>query len=137
MSASDDLARVLNGSTARPAMSPFNSDQFALQLLAEALFYDEEYGALGNVSLIDQESVREKFLASYDPERDLFLIEEAVEWEDLDADDDGEVDYALAVDGKEFKTFETPEDAAEALLGLAKEHNLAPSFMILFEEDAA
>ena len=137
MSASDDLARVLNGSTARPAMSPFNSDQFALQLLAEALFYDEEYGALGNVSLIDQESVREKFLASYDPERDLFLIEEAVEWEVLDADDDGEVDYALAVDGTEFKTFETPEDAAEALLGLAKEHNLAPSFMILFEEDAA
>ena len=118
-------------------MSPFNADQFALLLLAEALFYDEEYGALGNVSLIDQESVREKYLASYDPERDLFLIEEAVEWEDLDADDDGEVDYALAVDGKEFKTFETPEETAEALMGLAKEHNLAPSFMILFEEDAA
>ena len=137
VSASDDLERVLDASTPRPAMSPFNSDQFALQLLAEALFYDEEYGALGNVSLIDQESVREKFLASYDPERELFLIEEAVEWEDLDADDDGEVDYALAVDGKEFKTFETPEETAEALMGLAKEHNLAPSFMILFEEDAA
>lgn len=121
----------------RPDMSPFNADQFALALLAEALFYDEEYGALGNVSLIDQESVREKYLASYDPERDLFLIEEAVEWEDLDADDDGEVDYALAVDGKEFKTFETPEETAEALMSLAKEHNLAPSFMILFEEDAA
>ena len=44
---------------------------------------------------------------------------------------------ALAVDGKEFKTFETPEETAEALLSLAREHNLAPSFMILFEEDAA
>jgi len=118
-------------------ISPFNSDQFALHLLAEALFYDEEYGALGNVSLIDQTSVRERFLASYDPERDLFLIEEAVEWEDLDADEDGEVDYALAVDGKEYKTFDTPEEAAQTLLDLAREHNLAPSFMILFEEDAA
>ncbi len=114
---------------------PFNSDQFARRLLIEALFYDAEYGALGNVSLIDQESVRERYLASYDPERDTFLIEEAVEWEDLDADEDGEIDYALAVDGKEFGCFDTPEDAADALLNLAREHDLAPSFMILFEEE--
>lgn len=114
---------------------PFNSDQFARQLLIEALFYDNEYGALGNVSLVDKESVRERYLASYDPERDTYLIEEAVEWEDIDADVDGEVDYALAVDGKEYGTFETPDDAADALLGLAREHDLAPSFMILFEEE--
>ncbi|MDX1420588.1 MAG: hypothetical protein R3181_11525 [Rubricoccaceae bacterium] len=114
---------------------PFNSDQFARQLLIEALFYDSEYGALGNVSLVDKESVRERFLASYDPERDTYLIEEAVEWEDIDADVDGEVDYARAVDGKEHGTFDTPDDAADALLGLAREHDLAPSFMILFEEE--
>ncbi len=131
------MASDITNDSSTAGVSPFNSDQFALHLLAEALFYDEEYGALGNVSLIDQTSVRERFLASYDPERDLFLIEEAVEWEDLDADEDGEVDYALAVDGKEYKTFDTPEEAAEALLDLAREHNLAPSFMILFEEDAA
>ncbi|MFN3596647.1 MAG: hypothetical protein ACK41D_05185 [Rubricoccaceae bacterium] len=118
-------------------MSPFSPEQFARHLLAEALLYDEEYGALGNVSLIDQESLRERFLASYDPERDTFLIEEAVEWEDIDADEDGEVDYALAVDGKEYGTFETPEETAEALLSLAQQHNLAPSFMILFEDDAS
>ena len=118
-------------------MSPFNVDQFARQLLAEALFYDNEYGALGNVSLIDKESVRERYLASYDPDRDLFLIEEAVEWEELDADEDGEVDYALAVDGKEHGTYDTPEAAAEVLMEMAREHNLAPSFMILFDEDAA
>lgn len=117
--------------------APFNADTFAQQLLAEALFYDEEYGALGNVSLIDQDSVRERFLASYDPERDTFLIEEAVEWEDLDADEDGEVDYALAVDGKEYGTYDTPEAAAEKLHALAREHSLAPSFMILFEDDNA
>ncbi len=114
---------------------PFNSDQFARQLLIEALFYDAEYGALGNVSLVDKESVRERYLASYDPERDKYLIEEAVEWEDIDADVDGEVDYALAVDGKEYGSFETPDDTADALLALAREHDLAPSFMILFEEE--
>ena len=43
--------------------APFSIDQFARQLLIEALFYDAEYGALGNVSLIDQEAVRERFLA--------------------------------------------------------------------------
>ena len=117
-------------------MSPFNVDQFARQLLAEALFYDEEYGALGNVSLIDKESVRERYLASYDPDRDTFLIEEAVEWEELDADEDGEVDYALAVDGQEHGTYGTPEEAAEVLMDLARDNNLAPSFMILFDEDA-
>ena len=116
-------------------MTPFNPDQFARQLLIEALFYDDEYGALGNVSLIDQEAVRERFLASYDPENDRFLIEEAVEWEDLDADEDGEIDYALAVDGREHGTYETPEEAADVLLALAREHNLAPSFMILFDEE--
>ncbi len=117
-------------------MPVYNPDQFARTLLIEALFYDSEYGALGNVSLIDQEAVRERFLASYDPERDAYLIEEAVEWEELDADEDGEVDYALAVDGKEFGSYETPEEAADALLALAREHGLAPAFMVLFDEDA-
>ena len=126
----------LSPSPPTPLMPPFNEDQFSRQLLAEALFYDEEYGALGNVSLIDKESVRERYLASYDPDRDIFLIEEAVEWEELDADEDGEVDYALAVDGKEHGTFGTPEEAADVLMGLARDNNLAPSFMILFDEDA-
>src|SRR5690606_41924794 len=110
---------------------PFNSDQFARRLLIEALFYDAEYGALGNVSLIDQESGRERYLASYDPERDTSLIEEAVEWEDLDADEDGEIEYALAVDGKWFGCFDTPEDADDALLNLAREPAIAPSFITL------
>ena len=113
----------------------FSIEHFARQLLTEALFYDEEYVALGNVSLIDQAAQRELYLASFDPDREVFLIEEAVEWEDLDADDDGEVDYALAVDGNEFGTFDTPEETADALLNLAREHNLVPSFMLLWEED--
>jgi hypothetical protein len=47
----------------------------------------------------------------------------------------GVVYYARAVDGKEFGSFESPDMAADALLGLAREHDLAPSFMILFEEE--
>lgn len=113
----------------------FSIEQFARQLLIEALFYDEEYVALGNVSLIDKDSLRERFLASFDPERDAFLIEEAIEWEDIDADEDGEIDYALAVDGTEYGTYDMPDEAADALLALAKEHNLSPSFMLLFDED--
>jgi hypothetical protein len=115
----------------------FSIEQFARHLLAEALFYDEEYFALGNLSLIDQEAQRERFLAAYDPDRDQFVIEEALEWEDIDADADGEVDYALAVDGKEHGCFDTPEETADALLALARDHNLTPSFMLLFEEDEA
>jgi hypothetical protein len=115
----------------------FSTDQFARQLVIESLFYDEEYGALGNISLIDGETLRERYLASFDPERNSYLIEEAIEWEDLDADEDGEIDYALAVDGKEHGCFDSPEDAADELLNLAKQHNLSPSFMILFEDDEA
>lgn len=115
----------------------FSIEQFARNLLVEALFYDEDYAALGNVSLIDRENRRERFLASYDPDQDQFIIEEAVEWEELDVDDDGEIDYALAVDGREHGTYETPEEAAEVLLELARESNLVPSFMLLFEDEEA
>ena len=118
-------------------MSTFSPDTFARQLLVEALFYDEEYGALGNISLIDPEQSRELYLASFDPDQEQYLIEEAVEWEEIDTVGDGEVDYALAVDGAEFGTYDTPDEAASALLNLAKEHSLVPSFMILFEEEAA
>ena len=113
----------------------FSTDQFARQLVIESLFYDEEYGALGNISLIDRQTLRERYLASFDPERNSYLIEEAIEWEDLDADEDGEIDYALAVDGKEHGCFDNPEAAADELLSLAKQHDLSPSFMILFEDD--
>ena len=116
-------------------MADFSIEHFARTLLIESLFYDEEYGALGNVSLIDPEQTRERFLASFDPERNIYHIEEAIEWEDLDADRDGEIDYALAVDGTEHGTYEDPAAAAAELLKLAAEHGLTPTFMILFEED--
>lgn len=115
----------------------FNPEQFAHRLLVECLFFDDEYGALGNVSLIDEESTQERFLATYNPDEDNYLIERATEWEDLDVDEDGEIDYAVAVDGEEHGTYESPDEAADELLRLAKEFNLQPSVMLLFdgEED--
>jgi hypothetical protein len=116
-------------------MSAFNLEQFAKKLLAESLFYDEEYGALVNISLINEEEQKEQYIASFDPEGETYVIEEAVEWEDIDADRDGEIDYALAVDGKEHACFETPDEAADELLALARQHGLTPSLMLLFEDE--
>jgi hypothetical protein len=118
---------------ALPAMAAFDLDQFTRRLIAEALFYDEEYGALGNLSLIDPREGKERFIASYVPEEGTFSIEEATDWEKGEIDE--EVGYALAVDSREFAAYDTPEAAAEALLALAREHNLLPSITLLFEED--
>jgi hypothetical protein len=41
------------------------------------------------------------------------------------------------VDSREHGTYDTPDEAAAALLDLARKHNLAPSITLLFEEDDA
>ena len=116
-------------------MTDFNLDQFTRRLISEALFYDEEYGALGNLSLIDSAAGKELFVASYQPEEGIFVIEEATEWEDYNPDENDEIGYVLAVDSDEYGTYETPEEAAEALLALARDQGLLPSITLLFEED--
>jgi len=116
-------------------MAAFDLDTFTLRLIAETLFFDEEYGALGNLSLIDRESARERYIASYSPEDKIFVIEEATEWEDYSADEDDEIGYALAVDSSEYGTYKTPDEAAMALIALARTHALLPSITLLFEED--
>lgn len=116
-------------------MTPFNIDHFARRLIEESLFYDDEYGAIGNLSLIDPAVRRERFLASYVPDDGTFVVEEATEWEDYNPGEGDEIGYALAVDSKEHGCFDTPEQAAEAILLLAREHGLLPSVTLLFEED--
>lgn len=116
-------------------MKEFNIEHFTRRLITESLFYDEEYGALGNLSLIDPAAGQERYVASYLPEEGLFAIEEATEWEDLDPGEDDEIGYALAVDSEEYGTYETPEEAAEVLLQLARDQDLLPSITLLFEED--
>ena len=108
---------------------------FARHLLAETLFYDEEYGTFGNLSLVDVEAGRERYVASFVPEEGVFLIEEATAWEeDYDPNDD-EIGYAMAVEAEAHRSYELPEEAGEALLLLANQHSLLPSLTLFFEED--
>lgn len=117
-------------------MNTFNLEHFTRQLIAETLFYDEEYGAVGNLSLVDTNVSKERYIASFMPDDGTFLIEEATAWEDYDDGAEDEVGYALAIDSEEYASYELPEEAAEALLLLAREHNLLPSITLLFEDQA-
>jgi hypothetical protein len=116
-------------------METFSLDDFAKRLIAETLFYDGEYEALGNLSLIDSRGGKERFIASFAPEDGIFVIEEATEWEEYVPGDTDDIGYALAVDSREVGTYNTADEAAVALLTLAREHQLAPSITLLFEED--
>jgi len=116
-------------------METFSLDEFAKRLIAETLFYDSEYEALGNLSLIDAAAGKERFIASFAPEDGIFVIEEATEWEAYFPDAPDDIGYALAVDSREVGNYTAAEDAAVALLTLAREHGLVPSITLLFEED--
>jgi len=117
-------------------MAAFDLENFTHLLLAEMLFYDEEFGALGSLSLIDPETAREKYIASFMPDEGYLLIEEATGWEeDYPTEEDEDVTYALAVDGVEHGRYDVPEEAAIELLSLAEAHDLLPSFTLLFESD--
>ena len=117
-------------------MADFDLNHFARFLIAESLFYDEEYGALGSLSLVDEATRRERYLASFMPEDGTFVIEEATEWEDYEPEEDEDIGYALAIDSEEYGSYPVPEEAAEALLMLAREHDLEPSITLLFEDEA-
>lgn len=116
-------------------MPSFDTESFTVKLLAETLFYDEEYGALGNLSLIDETDLKECFIAAYSPEEDRFIVEEASEWEDYTPSDKDDIGYALAVDSNEYRTFGTAEEAAAEMIALARRNNLTPSITLLFEQD--
>jgi len=109
---------------------------FALKLIAESLFYDEEYGAVGNLSLIDTDALQERYIAAYIPEEGKYVIEVGAEWEEYDDDDDA-IGYALAVDSDEHGTYDSPAEAAAELLRLADAEQLTPSITLLFDDDDA
>lgn len=117
-------------------MSDFDLENFTHRLLAESLFYDLEYGLVGSVSLVDPEAEQEAYIASFMPDDGTFLVEEATAWENLPPlNDDEEVAYALATDSIEHGRYEVPEVAAEAVLDLARAHDLLPSVTVLFEDE--
>ena len=116
-------------------MADFDNENFTLRLLTETLFYDTEYGIVGVLSLVDPEERREQYLASYSPEDDAFLIEEATDWEDnIESDEEEEVAYALAIDSVDHGTYDLPEEAAIELLTLAAQKGLLPSFTPYYED---
>lgn len=115
-------------------MKSFNLEHFTRRLLAETLFYDEEFGAIGSLSLVDVNAAKERYIASFMPDDASFIIEEATEWENEGGEDD-DIGYVLAVDSKEYASYLTPEETADALLRLANQHSLMPSITLLFEED--
>ncbi len=117
-------------------MATFDLPTFTRILLSELLFYDEEYGAIGSLSLVDPDAAEERYIASFMPDDGTLLIEEATEWEsDYPTDEDDQAAYALAINSTEHGRFDDPDEAAAVLLGLADEHDLLPSFMLLFESD--
>ena len=107
----------------------FDATDFARTLLAETLYFDDEHGSIGSVSLFDAESGQEHFMASYDPDSEGWLIEEANEW-----DDEAVEGLLMATDGELVGEFEDPYDAAGKMIELAAEKGLVPVFLPLFEE---
>lgn len=111
-------------------MAPtFNPTEFARTLLAETLYFDDEHGSIGSVSLVDVDSGKEQYMASFDPESELWLIEKATEW-----DDEAVEGFMMATDGVTVGEFSDPLDAAGSVLELAAETGLTPVFLPLFEE---
>jgi hypothetical protein len=113
----------------------FDLNAFALKLLADALFYDPEQGTLGHLSLIDPATETERFLASFDADNAVYVIEEATDWEPELPSDDAGLRYRFAVDATLFDTYATVADAAQTLLTLARTHHLEPSFLLLYEDE--
>lgn len=116
-------------------MNP-DPEHFTQRLIAEMLLYDEELGLIGMFSLVDPEAAQERYVASYMPNEEHFLIEEATAWEeDVELEEDTDVAYALAVESDDHGTYDAAEEAAVELIRLAETHSLLPSFMVLFEDE--
>ena len=117
-------------------MATFDMEEFAVRLLAESLFFDEEFGVLGNLSLIDTLQAKEHYVATFLPEDGSFVIERATGWEsDDEVDEDDAIGYALAVESADHGSYESAEECARALLLLAKEDGFLPSVTLYFEDD--
>lgn len=109
----------------------FDAEAFSRTLIAETLYYEENFGLVGSVSLVDPDRARETYLASFDPEEGQFVVERATDWESAE---ELTLDYSLASDGNLVGTFERAEGAATQLLDLAKREGLTPRFHLLYED---
>ena len=113
----------------------FDPKSFAVQLIAESLFYDEEYGAIGNLSLVEPKSAKEMYIAYYVPEEQKYMVDEATAWEPFDEVENADIGYAFASETIEHASTQSVEELAQILLSLAETRGLSPSMAILFEDD--
>lgn len=109
----------------------FDPKAFAIELIAESVFHDDEYGIFSNLVLIDTANAREAFYAYYDSEQDNFVVEAANSWEKL-----SEEDIQIATGGTEHSRYETEDDLAVALYDLASAQNLQPRVMMVVEDES-
>ena len=107
---------------------------FASQLIYESLLYDEEFGAIGMLSLIDVEASHELYIAYFVPEDQVYTIEKATRWES-DDQEDAEIGYTFASHTEPVLTSESAEEATQRLLDLIDAGNLRPSLAIVFEDE--
>ncbi len=117
-------------------MSTFDAHVFSIKMIAESLFYDEEFGAIGNVSLINEDESKEQFIAYYLPEEKNFVIDKVTAWEEYDPAEPESIGYALAIDSDEHMASKSQDQIAHEMLSLAEKHNLVPSVALFFEDDS-
>lgn len=113
----------------------FDLNTFTKQLIVESLVYDPEYGAIGHLSLVDPVAAKEMFIGYFVPEEGVYVIDECTSWSDADPEMIADVGYTFAVDTNEMLSSNSLQEVAEALFGLASEHNLYPSISLSFEDD--
>ncbi len=116
-------------------MSEFNLQSFSSRLIAESLFYDEEYGAIGNISLVNTTEKIELYIAYYLPEEANFVIDKVTKWEAYDPEEEEAIGYALAIDSEEHMSSKSQDDIATEVMQLAEKFNLMPSVSLFFEDE--
>lgn len=117
-------------------MSDFNLQQFSTRLIADTLFYDEEYGAIGNLSLVSESEHKEMYIAYFLTEAKNFVIDKVTKWEEYDPDAEDAIGYALAIDTDEHMASNSQDDIAREMMALAEKFNLTPSVALFFEDEA-
>ena len=112
-------------------MSIFDAEEFSKELLREMLFYEENFGIIGTVCLVDLKAGKERYLGSFDPDEGAFILEAATEWAPLDEE---EMEYELAIEGEVVETFSETNPMVDALFSRTRDEHLRPRLQILYED---
>jgi hypothetical protein len=112
-------------------MPTVDLETFSKELLTEMLFYEENFGLVGTVSLVDMNAGKERYLGSFDPDEGAFILEEATAWAPVE---DEAMEYELAMEGEIVETITDPGKMANELFTRAVSEHLTPHLQILYED---